>query len=115
MAAETGRHVMLVALEVTDPESYARYRAEMTPILESYGGSFGHDFVVAEVLRGASERANRVFTISFPDRPTMRRFFADERYLAVRRAHYEPAVAGAEILAELATREGIDAESPRTQ
>ena len=41
MAADRGRHVVLMGLEVTDDASYARYRAGMTPILESYGGSFG--------------------------------------------------------------------------
>ena len=31
MAAERGRHVVLVGLEVTDDASYGRYRAGMTP------------------------------------------------------------------------------------
>ena len=78
----------------------ARYRAGMTPILESYGGSFGCDFAVAKVLKGPSERVNRVFTIAFPDRATRDRFFADERYRAVRREHFEPAVAASFVLAE---------------
>jgi hypothetical protein len=52
------------------------------------------------VLRGAGERVNRVFTLEFPDRSARLRFFADERYLAARAAHFEAAVAGAEILAE---------------
>ena len=73
MAAERGRYVILMGLEVTDDASYARYRARMTPILESHGGSFGCDFVVAKVLKGPSERLNRVFTISFPDRMTRER------------------------------------------
>lgn len=103
MAAEPGRRVLLIALAVTDPAGYARYRAAMTPILAAYGGSFGHDFVVAEVLRGAGERVNRVFTIGFPDRSAQRRFFADARYLAVRAAHFDAAVASTEILAELET------------
>ena len=108
MAAETGRYVMLVALEVTDAPGYARYRAAMTPILESYGGSFEHDFVVAEVLRGAGERINRVFTISFPDRRAKERFFADDGYLAVRAAHFEPAVAGVEVVQERVVLHGDD-------
>jgi hypothetical protein len=53
------------------------------------------------VLRGAGERVNQVFTIDFPDRSARQRFFADARYLAVRAAHFEAAVAGVEILAEL--------------
>ena len=100
MAADRGRHVVLMGLEVTDYASYARYPAGMKPILESYGGSFGCDFVVAEVLKGPSERLNRVFTIAFPDRTTQARFFADARYRAVRAEHFEPAVAQAVVLAE---------------
>ncbi|PCC67129.1 Uncharacterized conserved protein, DUF1330 family [Nannocystis exedens] len=91
---------MLVALVVADPAAYARYREAMAPILAAHGGCFRHDFVVAEVLRGADKRSNRVFTIGFPDRPAKERFFADERYRAVRAAHFESAVVHTEILAE---------------
>jgi len=34
-----------------------------------------------------------VFTITFPDRATAERFFADPSYLEVRRTWFEPAVA----------------------
>lgn len=101
MGAEGERHVVLFGLEVTDEATYSRYRSAMTPILESYGGAFGHDFVVARVLKGDGG-INRVFTISFPDRPTRERFFADEEYRAVRRALFEPAVARAFTLVESA-------------
>ena len=65
MAAERARHVVLIGLEVRDDAGYGRYRAGMTPILETYGGSFGCDFVIARVLKGPSDRLNRVFTIVF--------------------------------------------------
>jgi len=100
MPAERGSYVILMGLEVTDDASYARYRVGMTPILESHGGSFGCDFVVAKVLKGPSERLNRVFTMSFPDRGARERFFADPRYRAVRAEYFEPAVARAIVLAE---------------
>lgn len=96
---EPDRYVMLVGLEVTDERSYSRYRAAMTPILARFGGAFGCDFELAKVLLG-DHRINRVFTISFPDRPTRERFFADTDYRAVRERFYEPAVAHAEVLAE---------------
>ena len=99
MDAERSRHVMLVGLEVTDEDSYAKYRAAMTPILAAMGGQFGCDFQVAKVLRG-EPRINRVFTISFPDRQTRERFFADAEYQAARERFYAPAVASATILAE---------------
>jgi uncharacterized protein (DUF1330 family) len=99
MAAEAGRHVTLMALEIVDEVSYTRYRAAMMPILASFGGSFGSDFRVAEVLIG-DRRINRVFTISFPDRSTRERFFADAGYRVVRERFYVPAVGSATMLAE---------------
>lgn len=99
MNAEPTRHVMLVGLEITDESSYTRYREAMTPILANFGGAFGCDFEVARVLLG-NDRINRVFTISFPDRQTRERFFADPGYLAAREQFYAPAVASATIMAE---------------
>jgi uncharacterized protein (DUF1330 family) len=94
MAADAARHVTWVGLEVTDDALYARYRAGMTPILETYGGRFDHDFVVSHVLRSSgSDRINRVFALSFPNREARARFFGDERYRRVRAACFEPAVA----------------------
>ena len=102
MAAADHGYVTLVALRVTDPATYALYRAAMTPILHAYGGDFGCDFVVAEALRGVDDPGvNRVFSIGFPDQATKDRFFADERYLAVRAEFFAPSVASTQILAEM--------------
>ncbi|WP_437688133.1 DUF1330 domain-containing protein [Sorangium sp. So ce176] len=100
MDAEGRKHVLLMGLQVTDEAAYASYRARMTPILSTYGGAFGHDFVVARVLKG-DERINRVFTIVFPDRATRERFFADPAYRAVKAEFFEPAVAAVIVLGEL--------------
>lgn len=100
MAAESARHVALVGLEITDAAAYARYRAGMAPILARHGGDFGVDLEIAAVLKGPHPRLNRVFTIRFPDRARRQAFFADPAYLAVRAAHFEPAVAATVILAE---------------
>jgi uncharacterized protein (DUF1330 family) len=94
-----GRYVVLMGLEVTDDASYARYRAGMTPILQALGGSFLYDFAVAKVLKGDA-RINRVFAISYPDRATRARLYEDERYRAVRKQFFEPAVASTTLLAE---------------
>jgi uncharacterized protein (DUF1330 family) len=99
MAADTARHVTWMGLEVRDAARYARYRARMAPILESFGGRFEHDFAVAGVLSpGASPRINRVFALSFPDAATRARFFADEGYRRIRGEWFEPAVASSEVL-----------------
>lgn len=104
MDADLDGYVLLFALEVADDASYARYREAMTPILASYGGHFGVDFVVSRVLRGP-ERVNRVFTIRFLDRASKERFFADAAYQAVRGAHFAPAVAAVHPLGRIVPEE----------
>ena len=98
MAADGGRQMSLYGLEVKDDAGYARYRQEMTPILARYGGGFGCDFVVAQVLVGPNPRINRVFAIAFPDRGSRERFFADPQYRAVRARWFEPSVGAVEVL-----------------
>ncbi|MCO1335754.1 hypothetical protein MO867_15565 [Microbulbifer sp. OS29] len=52
------------------------------PILKSYGGSFGYDFKVSEVLRSETvSKINRIFTIRFLSKEVMSRFFSDSEYL----------------------------------
>lgn len=95
------RYELVVALRVTDEAGYQRYRDGMTPILEEHGGYFRHDFRVAEVLRGERDDVNRVFILSFPDADARTAFFANARYLKVRRELFEPSVeGGSSILAE---------------
>jgi len=101
MGADGGRHVRLVGLEVRDEAGYARYREAMAPILASYGGAFGCDFVVARVLVGPDPRINRVFTLVFPDRDRRERFFADKEYLAVRARWFEASVGAVEVLEDV--------------
>ena len=100
MAADSRTHTTLVGLQVTDPEGYRRYREGMIPILTRYGGRFGYDFVVSEVLRSEAEAPiNRVFTLVFPDREANSAFFADPAYLEVRATHFEPSVSHTTIIA----------------
>jgi uncharacterized protein (DUF1330 family) len=91
---------MLVALDVRDPERYQRYREEMGPILESYGGGFGYDFEVSAVLRSRTPGPyNRVFTIYFADAEHRELFFGDPRYQEVKRRWFEDAAANATVIA----------------
>ena len=107
MSGDGSRYGRLMALEVRDDASYARYRKEMAPILASCGGRFDHDFVVSEVLTSsAGERINRVFVMSFPERAAAERFFADPAYREIRARLFEPAVANATQLAEFAASIG---------
>ena len=93
---------MTVGLWVVDQEKYARYRAEMTPLLEAAGGRFRYDFEVARTLKGeAGHDINRVFVIQFPDRASKERFFADSRYVEISGARlFDTSVEGRATIAE---------------
>lgn len=94
-------HEILMAIRVTDEARYRDYREAMMPILASYGGRFGYDFRVSEVLESPTgEDLNRVFTIRFPDRTARERFFADSDYAKVRASLFDRSVAHKTIIAE---------------
>ena len=83
----------LVALYVSDNEMYEEYRNAMMPILKEFGGGFGYDFKVSEVLKSeVKEPINRVFTIHFESEEKMDAFFTNTEYLAVKSRYFEPSV-----------------------
>ena len=85
----------IMGLEVIDDEQYQKYREGMTPILESFGGYFGFDFKIAEVLISKSdEPINRVFTIAFPSENVMNDFFSDPDYLKIKKQYFDCSVKG---------------------
>lgn len=99
-APGTPRYTSLLGLQVDDAATYQRYRAGMTPILHRHGGRFGYDFEVANVLASETPRPiNRVFTISFPDKASAERFYADPEYVEVRRTWFEPSVGAVTVIA----------------
>ena len=61
----------------------------MTPILHSFGGDFGFDFKVNEVLKSKTNNViNRVFTLDFPSKKIMEEFFTNPAYLAVKEKYF---------------------------
>ena len=83
----------IMGLEITNDLEYQKYRDAMMPILESFGGSFGFDFKVSEVLKSKTEKSiNRVFTIEFPDKAAMDKFFSDPSYLRVKSEYFNDSV-----------------------
>jgi len=91
---------MLVGLNVIDDEEYQLYRDEMSPILLSYGGGFGYDFKLSEVLKSKTEAPiNRVFTIYFLNEDSMNSFFSDDKYLKIKEMHFEKSVTDTTIIA----------------
>jgi len=96
MAIET-----LVGLYVTDDDLYQKYREGMLPILQTYGGGFGYDFKVSEVLRSeVEEPINRVFTIFFENEDAMNAFFTNEKYIEIRNKYFEPSVSATTIISK---------------
>lgn len=95
---------MTVGLLVEDQARYAQYRGEMLPLLEEAGGAFRYDFIVARVLQSENgTEINRAFVLRFPDQSSKERFFADPRYLEIRRRWFEPAVGAMVTIAEYRT------------
>ena len=91
---------MLVGLNVIDDEEYQLYRDEMSPILLSYGGGFGYDFKLSEVLKSKTEAPiNRVFTIYFSSEDSMNSFFSDVKYLKIKEMHFENSVTDTTVIA----------------
>lgn len=83
----------LVGLFINDDALYQQYREGMQPLLKTYKGAFGYDFTIAQVLKSETpEPINRVFTLRFETQALMDAFFSDEKYLAVRKRYFEPAV-----------------------
>jgi uncharacterized protein (DUF1330 family) len=83
----------IMGLHVIDDEEYQKYREAMEPILKSIGGSFGFDFKISEVLRSKTEdEINRVFTIEFPSKIDMDKFFSRPDYLEIKNKYFVNAV-----------------------
>ena len=95
----------IFGLAVVDEGTYTEYRKEMRPLLEQAGGSFRYDFAVARVIHSErSQPINRAFVMRFPSRADSEQFFADPRYLEIRRRLFEPSVAGTVLIAEYETK-----------
>jgi uncharacterized protein (DUF1330 family) len=89
----------IMGLCVSDDAEYQRYREGMTPILHSYGGAFGFDFKVSDVLISkTTDDINRVFTIDFPSKEIMDQFFSCEEYLAVKKQFFDKSVSSKTII-----------------
>lgn len=83
----------VMGLNVIDDQGYQRYREAMLPILKTFGGSFGYDFRVSEVLLSKTDdEINRVFTIEFPSKERMEAFFSNPDYVAVQNRYLKNSI-----------------------
>ena len=89
----------IMGLNVIDDQEYQRYRQAMLPILHSYGGAFGYDFRVSEVLLSKTkDNINRVFSIEFPSKKVMEEFFSSPDYIAVQEQHLKNSIRSKTVL-----------------
>lgn len=96
----------LVALHIKDENMYSAYRSGMAPVLKKHGGYFTTDFKINSVVQenlGESVHLdpdiNRVFSIRFPDKPAMEKFFADPEYKKIRDRYFTASVVNSYVLA----------------
>jgi uncharacterized protein (DUF1330 family) len=73
---------LVAEMEVSDPETYARYRTQVPEVIAAYSGRF--------LVRGGSTEAKegtppagRVVVIEFPDMVAARRFYHSPDYQAI--------------------------------
>jgi uncharacterized protein (DUF1330 family) len=73
---------IIAEVEITDPETYATYRAQTPGVIERYGGRFIVRGGPAELLEG-DEQPGRIVVIEFSDTAAARRFYESPDYQAI--------------------------------
>jgi len=73
---------IIAEVEVTDPETYATYRAQTPGVVERYGGRFIVRGGSAELLEG-ERQPGRIVVIEFADVAAARRFYDSPDYQAI--------------------------------
>lgn len=73
---------LIAELEITDPDSYARYRAETPGVIACHGGRFLVRGGAAELKEGGPA-PGRLVVVEFPDLETARRFYDSPEYRAI--------------------------------
>lgn len=86
-------HVRLVCLDIEGAASYQRYRAEMEPILDRYGGRFLLDADIGAIaINPADFEFGRLLLIEFPEESVSDAFFGDADYGVIKSRWFTPAV-----------------------
>ena len=73
---------IIAEVEVTDPDTYATYRAQTPAVVERYGGRFIVRGGAAETLEGEGA-PGRLVVLEFPDPAAARRFYDSPEYQAI--------------------------------
>jgi len=73
---------IIAEIEITDPDTYDRYRAQTPGVIERYGGRFIVRGGPAQMLEG-DRPPGRLVVIEFPDTAAARRFYDSPEYQAI--------------------------------
>jgi uncharacterized protein (DUF1330 family) len=73
---------IIAEVEVSDPETYATYRAQTPGVVARYGGRFIVRGGAAKTLEGGGEPA-RLVVLEFPDLAAAQRFYDSPEYQAI--------------------------------
>jgi uncharacterized protein (DUF1330 family) len=86
LSMSTGRMRMaaylIAEIEISDPETYDKYKARTPGVIEQYGGRFIVRGGKAQQLEGERE-PGRLVVIEFPDVAAARRFYDSPEYRAI--------------------------------
>ena len=74
---------MVVQINVTDPEKFARYREVVPSVVASFGGRYLVRGAQIEVLEGSHD-GRRFVLFEFPSMDAIRRFWHSEEYAKVK-------------------------------
>ncbi|HPF24045.1 MAG TPA: DUF1330 domain-containing protein [Hyphomonas sp.] len=93
-AAETAavaKGYILAEIQVTDPEPYKEYLAEVTPMVAAFGGAYIVRAGQAEAREGA-EPAGRMVVLEFPSFAAAKAFYDSPEYAAIKHFRTDNAV-----------------------
>jgi uncharacterized protein (DUF1330 family) len=82
------RYYSIAELEITDPSWIAAYVADVTPMVERYGGRYLARTLQIEQIEGERKRAPIAMLIEWDSRDAAEEFYASEEYRPYRDARH---------------------------
>ena len=81
---------IIVDLDVTDPEKFAKYREQVSPLIEAYGGKYIVRGGEHEVLEG-DWNPTRLVVLEFESAEAAKKFWDSDDYAPVKKMRHESA------------------------
>ena len=74
---------MVVQINITDPDKFAKYREAVPAVVESFGGRYIARGAQVEILEGSHD-GRRLVLFEFPSMDAIRRFWNSPEYAKVK-------------------------------